>query len=176
MAPAWCGWGRATTTRLSTSRLSFLSLEDAAEVEAFLAESAVLAHTHGLYSVDWAWQELSAEQVESLLEQGQVMAWWGPDGQLAAVATIHADREGNERWVGFADGEAAAVTQLAGAIRRQAARLGAERVKAMVPDLSWLRDAYRAAGYEPGDWEGELLIFERWLIGDGGGRRGTHDG
>jgi GNAT superfamily N-acetyltransferase len=160
---------------VSLPALSLLSLEDAAEVQAFLAESAVLAHTHGLYSVDWAWQELSAEQVESLLAQGQVMAWCRPDGQLAAVATIHADREGNELWVGFADGEAAAVTQLAGAIRMQAARLGAERAKAMVPDLAWLRDAYRAAGYDSGDWEGELLIFERWLIRDGGGRRGTHD-
>ena len=160
----------------SWPELSLLTLEHAAQVEAFLAESAVLSHTHGLYNGDWAWQELAAEDVQSLLEQGEVMAWCSPDGQLAALATIHPDREGNELWVGFADGEAAAVTQLAGAIRMQAARFGAERVTAMVPDLAWLRDAYRAAGYDSGDWEGELLIFERWLIRDGGGSRGTHDG
>lgn len=154
---------------------SLLTLEHAAQVRSFLAESAVLAHTHGLYSVDWAWQELAAQDVESLLEQGKVMAWCTPDGQLAAVATIHADREGDELWVGFIDGETAAVTHLARAIRRRAARLGAERVQAMVPDLTWLRNAYRAAGYDSGDWEGELLILERWLTPGSRGSRGNRD-
>lgn len=156
--------------------LSLLTLEHEAQVQTFLAESTVLAHTHGLYSVDWAWQELSAGDVEPLLKRGQVVAWCMPDGQLAGLATIHADREGNEMWVGFADGEAAAVTQLASAIRMQAAQLGAERVQAMVPDLAWLRDAYHAAGYDSGDWEGELLVFERWLTGGGKGSGGNHDG
>jgi GNAT superfamily N-acetyltransferase len=155
--------------------LSLLTLEHEAQVQTFLAESTVLAHTHGLYSVDWAWQELSAGDVEPLLKRGQVVAWCMPDGQLAGLATIHADREGNEMWVGFADGEAAAVTQLASAIRMQAAQLGAERVQAMVPDLAWLRDAYHAAGYDSGDWEGELLVFERWLTQGGGSGGGSHD-
>ena len=156
--------------------VSQLTQEDEAQVQTFLAGSTVLAHSHGLYSVDWAWQELLAGDVESLLEQGQVVAWCTPDGPLTALATIHAGREGNELWVGFIDGKAAVVTQLARAIRMQAAHLGAERVQAMVPDLTWLREAYRAAGYAPGGWEGELLVFERWLTRGEGGSGGDHDG
>jgi ribosomal protein S18 acetylase RimI-like enzyme len=156
--------------------ISLLTLEDEAMVQTFLAECGVLAHTRGLYSVDWVWQELSVGDVKSLLERGQVVAWSTPDGQLAALATIHADREGDELWVGFADGEPDAVTQLARAIRMQAAQLGAERVQAMVPDLTWLREAYRAAGYGPGDWEGELLVFQHWPTRGREGSGGSHDG
>ncbi len=156
--------------------VSRLTLEHAVQVWTFLAESTTLAHTHGLYSVDWAWQELSTGDLESLLEQGQVVAWCTLDGQLTALATVHADREGSGLWVGFVDGGPAAVTQLAGAIRMLAAQLATERVEAMVPDLNWLRESYRAAGYDSGDWEGELLIFERWLAPRGEGSGGHHDG
>jgi hypothetical protein len=38
--------------------------------------------------------------------------------------------------------------------------LGAEHVQVMMPDLPWLRDAFQAAGYGYGDWEGELWVFE----------------
>lgn len=156
--------------------VSLLTLDHEAQVQTFLSESTVLDHTRGLYSVDWAWKELSARDVGPLLEQGQVVAWCRPNGQLTALTTIHADREGNEHWVGFADGEPAAVTQLARAIRMLAGRLGTERVKTMVPDLTWLRKAYRTAGYGPGDWEGELLVFERWLTRRGEGSGGNDDG
>ena len=63
-------------------------------------------------------------------------------------------------WLGFTDGEPEAVTALALALRTQAARLGLQKVRVMLPDLAWLRDAFRAAGYDYGDWEGELWIFE----------------
>jgi hypothetical protein len=33
----------------------------------------------------------------------------------------------------------------------------------MLPELPWLRDAFHQAGYTPGDWEGELWIFEKRL-------------
>jgi hypothetical protein len=66
-------------------------------------------------------------------------------------------------WVGFADGEPAAVSDLATAVRAYAAERGAQQVGIMLPDLDWLRDAFRAAGYGPGEWEGELWIFERLL-------------
>ncbi len=67
-------------------------------------------------------------------------------------------------WVGYADaapGRPEAVTALATALRAHAARLGSPQVEAMLPDLAWLRDAFRAAGYDQGDWKGELWIFER---------------
>ena len=147
----------------SGSRPTFLDPDHAAKVRAFLSESSVLAHTRGLYSTDWAWQELSAERVTQFLAQEQLAARVAADGRLLALATLHLDREGGELWLGFADGEPDAVTELASAIRAFAGECGIETVCTMVPDLPWLRDAFGNAGYGSGDWEGELWIFERWL-------------
>ena len=36
----------------------------------------------------------------------------------------------------------------------------------MLPDVAWLRDAFRAAGYEQGEWKGELWIYERRFADD----------
>ena len=70
------------------------------------------------------------------------------------------------------NGQSQAVTDLATRIRTVAARQGIGKVRVMLPDLEWLRDAFRTAGYGPGDWEGELWIFERQLYQEG---EGTHD-
>jgi GNAT superfamily N-acetyltransferase len=144
-------------------RPTFLDPGHAALVGAFLSDSAVLAHTCGLYSADWAWQELSAKRVTQFLAQGQLAAGVAADGRLLALATVHPDREEGEMWVGFADGEPEAVAELASAIRAYAPELGIEKVRMMVPDLAWLRAALGDAGYSLGDWEGDLWIFERWL-------------
>jgi len=140
-----------------------LPAERAGDVLDFLNNSAVMAHTHNLHSVYWAWQELSAARVDQYLEVRQVVARLGPDDRLAALAFLDPDPEGGELWISFIDGEVAALVELATALRGQAARTGLENVRVMVPDLDWLRGALGQAGYGPGDWEGELWIFERWL-------------
>jgi GNAT superfamily N-acetyltransferase len=144
---------------------AFLSAEHAGQIRAFLHDSPVMAHTHGLYSAHWAWQELSPARIDQFLEAGQFAARIAADGRLVALAVLHPDPEYKELWLSFAGGEAAAVTELATAVRGYATRLGAEKVQVMVPDLEWLRDALGEAGYSSGDWEGELWIFERWLSG-----------
>ena len=144
----------------------FLSAEHADQVRAFLNNSPVLAHAHGLYSIDWAWEELSAARVDQFLETGQFAARIAPDGRLAALAVLHLFPEDNELWSSIIDGESAAITDLAVALRRHAARLGAEKVQVMVPDLGWLRGALSEAGYGTGEWEGELWVFERRLSGN----------
>jgi GNAT superfamily N-acetyltransferase len=142
----------------------FLTLEHRDQVQAFLAASPVMALGGGLYSVHWAWQELSAERITEFLAQGQVMVQFGQDGSLAALATVHPDLEEGEMWVGFASGQPAAVTDLAAAIRTYASQLRLGKVKVMIPHVTWLRNAFHEAGYGFGDWEGELWIFERWLV------------
>jgi hypothetical protein len=126
----------------------------------------MLAHTHGLYSVDWAWQELSPAGIDQFLEAGQFAARLTPDGRTAALALLHSQPQASELWISFADGEAAALIALATAVRGHAARLGAAKVQVMVPALGWLRDALGEAGYGPGEWEGELWVFERRLAGE----------
>jgi GNAT superfamily N-acetyltransferase len=146
--------------------LAFLPAERASDARDFLNNSAVMAHTHDLYSVHWAWQELSAALADQYLHAGQVAARLGSDGRLAALAFLDPDPEDSELWISFIDGETTALVELATALRGHAARTGFEDVRVMVPDLDWLRVVLVKAGYGPGDWEGELWIFERWLSED----------
>ena len=151
---------------------TFLSPQDSAQARAFLAGSPVLAHTHGLYSFQWEWQEISAEHVAHSLRSGQMAARFAANGSLAALALIRSDPDDETLWIGFVDGKPAAVTALAVAIRSRAAQLATQKVEIMLPDLHWLRDCFRTAGYGFGDWEGELWIYERWLIDRPQGRSG----
>jgi GNAT superfamily N-acetyltransferase len=144
----------------------FLSSDQATQIQDFLQTSPVLSHCHGLYSSGWAWQELSTGRLHHLLGKGQIAAQFAPDGSLAAVAPVSAETHGEEMWVYFSDGDPSAVTSLAFAIRGYAAQIGAQRVGAMLPDVAWQREAFRAAGYGFGEWEGEMWVFERRWAGD----------
>ena len=141
-----------------------LGPDQAAQVAAFLRRSSVLAHTHGLYDAGWVWVTLSTVRVAEMLAAGQMAALLTTEGELASLAAVSIDPEGGGMWVGYADaatGRPEAVTALATALRAHAAQLGKPKLEAMLPDLPWLRDAFRAAGYDQGEWKGELWIFER---------------
>jgi GNAT superfamily N-acetyltransferase len=147
---------------------AILGPDDAPRVATFLQHSSVLAHTHGLYDAGWVWTALSASRVAELLAAGQMAALLTGEGTLAALATASIDTEGGAMWVGYADalsqpaaGRPEAVTALAAALRAHAGRAGSPQVEAMLPDVAWLRDAFRAADYEQGEWKGELWIYER---------------
>ena len=161
------GMERVTTGALRTApalpgvrRPAILGPGDAGAVGRFWQQSPVLAGMAGLYSRDWAWQELSEEQLAAMLRQGEVVAEVAPDGSLAAVATIHHYPGDEEMWVGIADGEPGAVQALVLAIRAQAAEAGAQMARVMLPDVPWLQGAFQAAGYEVSDWAGEMWVFE----------------
>jgi len=159
-----CGWVLWSAEPLPGGpQPAFLTPADGVHLQAFLADSPALAHTHGLYCTNWAWQELSAARMRQFLEEGQVVGQFAADGRLAALAVIHLDAEDNELWVNFVDGTPVAIGDLAAAIRAHAARLRAAKVYVGLVDLAWLRDAFRSAGYGFDDWEGELWTFERWL-------------
>jgi len=183
---AHVGMERVTTGALRTAealpgarRPAILRPGDGDAVARFWQQSPVLAQMAGLYSRDWAWQELSAEQLAAMLARGEVAAEVAPGGGLAAVATVHHYPGDDEMWIGIADGEPGAVQALVLAIRAQAAEAGARVVQAMLPGVPWLREAFQAAGYEPDDWEGEMWVFERRLdagpLSPGQGKAGEVD-
>lgn len=147
---------------------------DAPAVAAFLGRSPVLAAARGLYSLDWAWQELSPARTAELLAAGHVVGRWSGDSGLAALALLEHEPEDDRLWVGFADATPASRAQagpvptsqaegfqaLALDLRDLAARWEVERVSAMLPAVPALRDAFQAAGYGWVDWRGELWIYE----------------
>lgn len=140
-----------------------LTSEQSSQVSAFLRQSPILAHTHGLYHSYWSWQELSAGRARHLLETGRMVGHLGGEGMLTSLAIVELEEHDDVLWVGFADGNPPALIELATAVRAYAAQAGAKKVETMVPDVDWLRDAFCAAGYGFGDWQSELWIFERWL-------------
>jgi GNAT superfamily N-acetyltransferase len=144
---------------------AILAPDQAPQAHRFLQDSGALVHCYGLYSFDWAWQELSASRLAELLGSDQVVAHVGSDGSLAALALLKMDAVENVLWIGFVDGHPAAVTTLAMGIRAHAVRSGAQQVRAVLPDLPYLRDAFRATGYDfgYGDWNGRLWVFEHRL-------------
>jgi GNAT superfamily N-acetyltransferase len=142
-----------------------LGTDRAAEVEGVLLAGPVLDHNRGLYSVDWAWQELSGPRLGELLGAGQLVGWQDADGELAAVALVALDAEDKRLWIGLVDGLPEAVGKLARTIRGYATGVGADEAAIMLPDLPWLLETFEAAGYRVGRWEGQLWIFERWLAG-----------
>lgn len=143
---------------------AFLAPQNAAQVDEFLQNSSVLAYTHGLFTRDWAAEELSAGQVAEFLEKRQVVAERTAEGQLSAMIVLFAEPGDEEMWIGFADGQPPALTKLATAIRAHAAQAaGVETIRMMIPAVDWLREAFHAAGYDRGDWDGELWVFESRL-------------
>ena len=152
--------------------LQTLSPGDAGAVAAFLGRSPVLAAARGLYCLEWAWEALSPARTAELLAAGQVLGRRGRAGSLEALAVVQQEPDEERLWVGFADAageggaaDAGALRALARELQAQAGRRGLERVVAMLADEPQIREAFRAAGYQYDDWEGELWIYELPLAG-----------
>jgi len=76
-------------------------------------------------------------------------------------ALLTEDEEDRAIDAGFVDGDLAAVRELAMALRAHAARMGATRARAWLPEVDWLREAFASAGYGFGEWHGEMCLYER---------------
>lgn len=130
-------------------------------LETFLRTSTVLEACRGVYQSGWESLELTPDQLPPLLEQGNVVAVGGPGAPPAAVALLTEDKDDEALSCGFADGEPAAVQELAAALRAYAAQRGAKRAHAWLPEVAWLREAFAQAGYAFGEWRGEMCLYER---------------
>lgn len=157
-----------------TTSLIPLTPQHAGQVRTFLQQSPVLAAAQGLYCLDWAWQALSEARAVDLMAEGRIAGQWGRGGNLAALAVMEREPDEERLWVGFADAgppagpggrilagaDPEALQAWAEALRGEAHRQGLNSAVAMLADLPPLREAFRAAGYGPAEWQGELWIYE----------------
>jgi len=142
-------------------QLRVLSPGDQPAVEAFLRTSQVLEACRGIYQSNWENLELTSNRLPPLLQGGCVVALGEPGMPPAALALLTEDQEDKALDVGFADGDPALVQQLAMALRVYVSCRGAIRARAWLPEVVWLREAFSAAGYAFGDWQGEMCLYER---------------
>ncbi len=111
-----------------------------------------LAHAaHGLFPVGWTWQRLA---VHHLVEAARNRSLWeGRPGW--AVAQLEGDRF-EVSWIETNPEDARAMVR--GLVER-GADSGAERLRATMPDVDWLVQAFRHAGFETGG----MTVFGRGL-------------
>lgn len=135
---------------------------DINEIIDYLNVSNIFPAVGGLYSEGFTALSITSELIDSKVQAQQVYVlrrWERLDG-LAMV-------EQRERWgekhlfIGYIDGTTESISLIAYALRAMLPQFGLERVRASIPDLMMVRDAFTGAEYE---WDGHIFYtFERIL-------------
>lgn len=139
------------------------TLSDLDEIIAYLDVSSIFPAVGGIYYSDFTGYRISDTLLKEQIERGEIYLlkrWERLDG--VAIVAMREDWRGKYLSLGYIDGTTESISLLAYALRRKIAELGMEQVRAYVPDLMMVRDAFGAAEYE---WDGHtFLTFERSLI------------
>jgi len=105
---------------------------------------------HGLFPIGWTWQRLRLEHLSGAATRRAL--WEGRTGW--AMAEIRMDNRFDVHWVETTPDEA---RQMVRALVERAADSGADSMRAMIPDVDWLVQAFRRGGFETG----EITVFGR---------------
>jgi GNAT superfamily N-acetyltransferase len=139
------------------------TLADLDEIIEYLDVSSIFPAVGGIYYSDFIGYRISDTLLKGQIERGEIYLlkrWQRLDG--VAIVVMREDWRGKYLSLGYIDGTTESISLLAYALRRKIAELGMEQVRAYVPDLMMVRDAFGAAEYE---WDGHtFLTFERGLI------------
>ena len=136
---------------------------DLDEIIDYLNASNIFPLTGGLYYAGFTAYPITAELLQGKIAAQQIYLlrrWNRLDG--LAIAEMREERQGRQLSLGYIDGTAIEpISLLAYDLRRQLPALGAESVRAYIPDILLLRDAFTGVEY---DWNGNLFFtYERRL-------------
>ncbi len=139
------------------------TLADLDEIIDYLNASNVFPAVGGLYYVSFIGYPITAELLEAKIVAENVYLlrrWNRLDG--LAIAELRGEMEERCLSIGYIDGTAIeAISLIAHHLRHRSYELGIEAVRAYVPDLVLLRDAFTGVGYE---WDGSVFYtYERGL-------------
>lgn len=139
------------------------TLADLDEIIDYLNISNIFPAVGGLYYADFIGYRISDTLLKEKIQQGQIYLlkrWQRLDG--LAIVEQREDWRGNYLSLGYIDGTTEAISLLAYTLRRKLTEPGLEQVRAYVPDLIMVRDAFNGAEYEWG--EHTFLTYERGLV------------
>jgi ribosomal protein S18 acetylase RimI-like enzyme len=136
---------------------------DLDEIIDYLNASNIFPLTGGLYYAGFTAYPITAELLQGKIAAQQIYLlrrWNRLDG--LAIAEMREERQGRQLSLGYIDGTAIEpISLLAYDLRRQLPAIGAESVRAYIPDILLLRDAFTGVEY---DWNGNLFFtYERGL-------------
>lgn len=107
---------------------------------------------HGLFPVGWTWKSL---RLEHLSEAARTRSLW--EGRAGwAIAAMGPDNRFEVHWIETSREDARHMVR---SLVERAADSGAETMRAMLPDVDWLIQAFRRAGFETGG----ITVFGRAL-------------
>lgn len=139
------------------------TLPDRDEIIDYLNVSNIFPSVGGLYNAGFTAYSITAALIEQKIADQQVYLlrrWDRLDG-LAMVEVR--ERRGEQLLsIGYIDGTTESISLLAYAMRKKLADFGLENVRADIPDLMMVRDAFAGAEYES---DGSIFyIYERGLV------------
>jgi len=136
---------------------------DGDDIMDYLNTSSIVPASGGLYYQNYTGYVINDALISAKVNAGEVYVlrrWQRLDG-FAFVETLQG-RQDSSLFIGYIDGTSEAISLIAYALRKQAADMGIPHIRAHVPDMMMVRDAFVAAGYE---WNGSVLYtYERKLF------------
>ena len=145
-------------------RPTLAEVGDLEEIIDYLNVSSIFPLTGGLYyQRGWTGRRITDTLLSEKIAAHEVYLlrrWQRLDG-LALIERREA-RQGDHLFIGYIDGTTESISLLAYDLRRQATRQGLEQVRAHIPELLMVRDAFAGAEYEQDG--NPFLTYERSLV------------
>lgn len=136
---------------------------DSSDIKDYLHTSNIIPLNGGLCYQNYTAYVINDELINAKIEAGEVYVlrrWQRLDG-FAFVET-HQGRQGSSLFIGYVDGTSEAISLIAYALRKEADDMSLISIRAHIPDMMMVRDAFVAAGYE---WDGSIFYtYERKLF------------
>ena len=139
------------------------SLEDLDDIIDYLNVSNLFPAVGGLYYAGFIGYRISDTLLQEKIQAGQIYLlrrWERLDG--LAIAETRGGEQNRHLFIGYIDGTTESISLLAYALRRRLPALGVQEVRASVPDLMMVRDAFTGAEFAPD--EGTFYTYERGLV------------
>jgi GNAT superfamily N-acetyltransferase len=138
------------------------TLEDLDDIIAYLNVSNIFPVAGGLYYAGFVGYRISDTLLKEKIQAGRIYLlrrWERLDG--LAIAEPRETSHGKHLFIGYIDGTTESISLLAYALRRRLPMPGLESVRAAVPDLMMVRDAFTGAEYTAEDEA--FYTYERGL-------------
>src|SRR5579875_574119 len=137
--------------------------EDLDDIIHYLDVSNTFPAVGGLYYAGFTGYRISDTLLKEQIQAGHVYLlrrWQRLDG--LAIAEPREGRQEKHLFLGYIDGTTESISLIAYALRRRLPEMGLAEVRAAVPDLMMIRDAFTGAEYE---WSGDIFYtYERGLV------------
>jgi GNAT superfamily N-acetyltransferase len=137
--------------------------EDLDDIVDYLNVSNLFPAVGGLYYEGFEGYRISDTLLKEKIQAGQIYLlrrWERLDG--IAIAEAREGRQGRHLFIGYIDGTTESISLIAYALRRRLPELKLDAVRASVPDLMMVRDAFTGAGYDFD--ESTFYTYERGLV------------